>query len=52
MATRYIIITVIEQIGRVIYFPIYFIMFLQKKELPAELLYETDFSDLGDHDNY
>lgn len=42
----------VEQIGRVIYFPIYFIMFLQKKELPAELLYETDFSDLGDHDNY
>ena len=27
---------------------IYMLMFLQKKELPEEVLFETDFSDLGD----
>ena len=38
----------IEQAGNIVYFPIYMLMFLQKKELPEELLFETDFSDLGD----
>ena len=38
----------VEQIGKITYFPIYMLMFLQKKELPDELLFETDFSDLGD----
>ena len=38
----------IEQKDRISYFPIYMLMFLQKKELPDEILFETDFSDLGD----
>ena len=38
----------VEQSGRIIYFPIYMLMFLQKKELPEVVLFETDFSDLGD----
>ena len=37
----------IETVGKVTYFPIYMLMFLQKKELPEEILFETDFSDLG-----
>ena len=35
------------QVG-VSYFPIYMLMFLQKKELPEEILFDADFSDLGD----
>ena len=38
----------VEQAGKITYFPIYMLMFLQKKELPEEIVYETDFSDLGD----
>ena len=38
----------VERVGRVTYFPIYMLMFLQKKEVPKDLLFETDFSDLGD----
>ena len=38
----------IEQINRVTYFPIYMLMFLQKEELPEEILFNTDFSDLRD----
>ena len=37
----------IETVGKVTYFPIYMLMFLQKKELPEDILFETDFSDLG-----
>ena len=38
----------VERAGRITYFPIYMLMFLRKKEVPEDLLYETDFSDLGD----
>ena len=38
----------VETACRITYFPIYMLMFLQKKELPEEILFETDFSDLGD----
>ncbi len=38
----------VERAGRTTYFPIYMLMFLRKKEVPDDLLYETDFSDLGD----
>ena len=38
----------VEQIDRVTYYPIYMLMFLQKKELSEEILFEADFSDLGD----
>ena len=38
----------VERADRITYFPIYMLMFLQKKELPDEILFETDFSDLGD----
>lgn len=38
----------VEQVGKLTYFPIYMLMFLQKKELPEEVLFDTDFSDLGD----
>ena len=38
----------IEQTDKITYFPIYMLMFLQKKELPDAILFETDFSDLGD----
>ena len=38
----------VERAGRLTYFPIYMLMFLQKKELPEEVLFEADFSDLGD----
>ena len=37
----------IEQAGNITYFPIYMLMFLEKKELPDEILFDTDFSDLG-----
>lgn len=38
----------VEQAGKITYFPIYMLMFLQKKELPEEILVDMDFSDLGD----
>lgn len=37
----------IECDGKVTYYPIYMLMFLQKKELPNEIMFETDFSDLN-----
>lgn len=38
----------VERSGRITYFPVYMLMFLQKKELPEDIRFETDFSDLGD----
>ena len=38
----------VETVGKSVYLPIYMLMFLQKSELPEELLYPTDFSDLND----
>lgn len=38
----------VETIGKVTYFPIYMLMFLQKKELPDNILFKSDFSDLND----
>ena len=38
----------IEVDGKVTYYPIYMLMFLQKKELPGEILFNADFSDLND----
>lgn len=38
----------IEVADKVAYFPIYMLMFLQKKELQAEILFNSDFSDLND----
>ena len=38
----------VEQVGKVTCFPIYMLMFLRKEELPEDLSFETDFSDLGD----
>jgi hypothetical protein len=38
----------VEPAGKITYFPIYMLMFLQKKELPEDILFETDFSDLQD----
>ena len=38
----------IEAADKVTYFPIYMLMFLQKQELPAEILFNSDFSDLND----
>ncbi|MCR5306203.1 MAG: YraN family protein [Oscillospiraceae bacterium] len=37
----------VECAGKVTYYPIYMLMFLQKKELPAEIMYDADFSDLN-----
>ncbi len=37
----------IERKGKTTYFPIYMLMFLQKKELPDEILFNSDFSDLN-----
>ena len=34
--------------GKVTYYPIYMLMFLQKKELPDEIIFDTDFSDIND----
>ena len=36
----------IEQIDKITYFPIYMLMFLQKKELPESLIYKLDLSGL------
>ncbi len=38
----------IEVDDKITYFPIYMLMFLQKKELPKEILFNSDFSDLND----
>ena len=38
----------VETIGKVTYFPIYMLMFLQKKELPDNILFKSDFSDLNE----
>ncbi|MBO4277098.1 MAG: DUF4143 domain-containing protein, partial [Clostridia bacterium] len=38
----------VEVVGKVTYFPIYMLMFLHKKELPKEILFNSDFSDLND----
>ena len=38
----------VEAAGKVTYFPIYMLMFLQKQEFPRELLFDSDFSDLND----
>lgn len=37
----------VEVNGNLIYLPIYMLMFLQKKELPDEIIYDTDFTDLN-----
>ena len=37
----------VERAGRLTYFPIYMLMFLRKKEVAEDQLFETDFSDLG-----
>lgn len=38
----------IEVSGKITYFPIYMLMFLQKKELPEEIIFQSDFTDLND----
>ena len=38
----------VEVMGKVTYLPIYMLMFLQKKELPNEILFNSDFSDIND----
>ena len=38
----------IEVCEKVTYYPIYMLMFVAKKELPEELLFNSDFSDLND----
>lgn len=38
----------VEQVGKITYYPIYMLMFLQKKEIPEELVFNADFSDLSD----
>ena len=38
----------VESVGKVTYFPIYMLMFLHKKELPMEIMFDSDFSDLND----
>ena len=37
----------VECKGKVTYFPIYMLMFLQKKELPREIIFDSDFSDIN-----
>ena len=37
----------VECDGKVTYYPIYMLMFLQKKELPSEIMFDSDFSDLN-----
>jgi len=37
----------VEVRDRVIYYPVYLLMFLQKTEMPEETVYDTDFSDLN-----
>ena len=31
---------------KIIYFPIYMLMFMQKQEIPDDIIFEADFSDL------
>ena len=38
----------VEVMGKVTYLPIYMLMFLQKKELPNEIPFNSDFSDIND----
>ena len=37
----------VETNGKITYYPIYMLMFLQKSELPDEILFDADFSDLN-----
>ncbi|MBR6410350.1 MAG: ATP-binding protein [Clostridia bacterium] len=37
----------VEVDGKITYFPIYMLMFLHKKELPKEIQFDTDFSDIN-----
>ena len=37
----------VETVGKLTYYPIYMLMFLQKKELPDEIIFDSDFSDLN-----
>lgn len=37
----------VETISKVVYYPIYMLMFLQKETLPDEIIFDTDFSDLN-----
>ena len=37
----------VETDGKVVYYPIYMLMFLQKETLPDEIIFDTDFSDLN-----
>ena len=37
----------IEVADKITYFPIYMLMFLHKKELPEEIMFNSDFSDLN-----
>lgn len=37
----------VEREGKVTYYPVYMVMFLQKPELPEEIIYESDFSELN-----
>lgn len=37
----------VEVVGKVVYYPIYMLMFLQKETLPDEIIFDTDFSDLN-----
>ena len=38
----------VENKGKVTYFPIYMLMFLQKNEMTSEIVFNTDFSDLNE----
>ncbi len=38
----------VETTGKITYYPIYMLMFLQKKELSEEIVFPSDFSDLND----
>jgi len=38
----------VETDGRITYFPIYMLAFLEKKDFPDTVLYDTDFSDLNE----
>ena len=37
----------VETIKKITYYPVYMIMFLEKAELPDEIIFDTDFSDLN-----
>lgn len=38
----------IEERNNIVYYPIYMLMCLKKKEIPDEIIYDTDFSDIND----